>query len=189
MSQYSKDDHITQTIELMSEIPAMKLGSISQSMSIQSYSWGALTVAKYWPNSGRCIWYYHGTTFDKLILRAQFLTKYLDSFHIYFISCIRFCVWIYNEFNLNINDAMDDGNLLLRWLEKFVALSYTFWKLNYKFPRQFVKLWMSLSQHRQQHYLAWYYQNKFKLQPTRQNPGSLTDLIFVRLNISYYPST
>ena len=36
-SQYTKDDdHIAQTIELMSKIPAMQLGSISQSMSIQS---------------------------------------------------------------------------------------------------------------------------------------------------------
>ena len=82
-----------------------------------------------------------------------------------------------------------NGNLSFRLLEKIGALSHISWKLNYKFLKQFVKLWMSLSQHRQQHYLAWHYQNKFKLQLTHQNAGPLTDLIFVRLNIYYHPST
>jgi hypothetical protein len=43
-----------------------------------------------------------------------------------------------------------NGNLSFRLLEKIGALSLTPQKLNYKFLRQLVKLWMSLSQQQQQ---------------------------------------
>jgi hypothetical protein len=33
-----------------------------------------------------------GAPFDKLILQAQFFTKYLDSFSTFFLLCIKFCI-------------------------------------------------------------------------------------------------
>jgi hypothetical protein len=68
-----------------------------------------------------------------------------------------------------------NGNLSLRQLEKIGALLSTSWKLEYKFPRWLVKLWMCWSEYWQQCYLVWHLPEVFKLRWWSYHT-SLTDI-------------
>ena len=113
------------------------------------------------------------------LLWAQFFTKCLNSFFLRFFlhvldSVSKFIInlmwmqmmwWRIQHCQNHYFKAICPGNenLMLGPLEKIGAPLNTSWKLKYKLPRRLVKLWMCLSQNRQQRYSAWHLPEKSNL--------------------------